>query len=153
MISRDQSNKRWREVCDAFDADEIDKSLELLKDWESQERLSIEELVYKARAIQLGGEDSVYELGDAKELLLAALGREKNYPVALTELGYFSWAVEDDAGLGLEYFDKAIAVLKEMLGKARDGRQKCLEELEDLAEEGWYRTRAPGKAEPIRLRP
>lgn len=135
MITREDSNRRWRAVCDAFDADQVDNSLELLKDWESHERLSIEELVYKARAIQLGSEESVYELEDAKDSLLDALGRERNYPVALTELGYFSWVVEDDAVEGLKYFDQAVAVLNELLGKAHEGRQKCLEELADLAEE------------------
>lgn len=135
MIGKEQSASRWAAVCDAFDAGQIDEALVLLKEWESLERLSLEELVYKGRAIQLGSETSVYELEDAKDALLAALGRGKNYPVALIELGYFSWAVEDDAEVGLEYFNKAIAVLEELMIKAREGREKCLEELADLAED------------------
>ncbi len=135
MIDRTESRKRWAAVCEAVDSDEIDKALDLLKEWESVDRLSIEELVQKGLLIQQGSETAAYELEDAKAAFIEALGREQNYPDALIELGFYSWVIENDAKTGLQYFDKAIAAAEKFLAEARHGREQCLEELADLEEE------------------
>lgn len=135
MISREEANRRWAEICEAVDSDQIDQALELFQAWESVDRLSIEELAQKGRLIQLGSETAAYELEDAKEAFMQALGRYKNYPEALIELGHYVYVGEDDAQGGLEYFEKAIEVTEKLLAEAREGRDQCLQEMADSAED------------------
>ena len=135
MSPADTFGQLWTRIVREAVTDHVDEALVLLKELESTERLGIDELVFKGQLIQQAEAAPGYELEDAKRAFAAALERDEKYPPALIEMGYYCWVMEDDAKQGLAYFDSAIAVIEGLLAEAREGREKCLEELAELAED------------------
>ena len=60
-------------------------------------------------------EDGSPTLTDAKADLETAVAMDEDSPVALIELGYFVYAIEDDVRTALKHFQKAIPICRSHL--------------------------------------
>lgn len=97
--------------------------------------LTADELVQQSRSIQLSSEESTLELEDVPQVLESALAIARAYLPALLELGWFHFAMMDDAKKAREYFHRARELALEYQAEAQDGLQQCDEELADCDEE------------------
>lgn len=111
------------------DAEDWDGCLRLFSLLEKETPLTAHELVRKSACLQLGAE--LGSLEQAEQALKAALELAKDYVPALLDLGWFHYAVQDDAETGLSYFAKAEQLSRASLQEALEGKGKCLEELKE----------------------
>jgi tetratricopeptide (TPR) repeat protein len=102
--------------------------LNLLQRMEKQRELTPGELVIKGRCIQLGPDDGEWDLKDSEEAFKKALAIEPDYLPALTELGFFYYAIEDDSVQALPFFRRAVEIARLDLTEAATGMAGCLEE-------------------------
>ncbi|CAN5795925.1 hypothetical protein BH23PLA1_BH23PLA1_44320 [soil metagenome] len=87
-------------------------------------------LVLRAQLTQLQEDDSASpSLFDVTKDLKLATNLDQNSPIPLIELGYFTFAVQDDAGKASRYFQKAIGLCRELLTEALIGQAKSYYEL------------------------
>jgi len=108
----------------------FDEAVAALAAVESTRRLSVAELVLKGDCIQLGSGAGTLPLGEVERSFSAALEQDEEYVPALLGLGWFHYAVQDEAQAGLAFFERALAVGLEHLREAIKGKWSCLEELE-----------------------
>ena len=111
------------------EAEDWDGCLRVFIRLEKEVALTAHELVQKSACLQLGSD--LGSLEGAEQALKDALEVAKNYVPALLDLGWFYYAVRDDAGTGLAYFGKAEELCRASLKEALQGKQQCLEELQD----------------------
>jgi tetratricopeptide (TPR) repeat protein len=97
----------------------------------TENSVSAAALVLLGKAIQLGPDDGSLELKDAEASFLEALRIEPLYAPALLQLGWYYFAVEDDAKRALPYFEQAEEICQSQLSSAKDGASQCREELAD----------------------
>jgi hypothetical protein len=98
----------------------------LLGEWPDNPRL----LVMRAMLTQLQDDvDGIPTLVDVKADLTRASGLDDPSPDPLIELGYYSFAVEDDARKATRYFDKAVHLSVDLLTQALVGQAEALSEL------------------------
>ena len=122
------SHQRLRKLVDAH---RFDECLEEFARVERQRLLLPNELVQKGRCVQLSDSEEG-SLQDAEEAFRRALDLDSDYVPALLELGWYYYAVEDDAPTALGFFKRALAVIKEYLKEARQGQEECLSEIREL---------------------
>ncbi|HEY0553122.1 MAG TPA: hypothetical protein VGG20_02590 [Thermoanaerobaculia bacterium] len=118
-------------------AHEFEKALALLSAIESERKLSVAELIVKGLCIQLASGVGTPPLSEVEGAYLEALKQDDEYVPALLELGWFYYAVEDDAERALPLFDRALAGSLGQLKEAIKGKKGCLEEVQsdEAAEE------------------
>jgi tetratricopeptide (TPR) repeat protein len=98
----------------------------LMELWPDHPRL----LVLRAELIQLqGDEEGLPTLDDAKNDLKRAVALDPFSADALIELGYFLYAVEDDAKAAAKYFEKVVHLCVEQFTQALVGHAEALSEL------------------------
>ncbi len=88
-------------------------------------------LVMRSQLIRLQDredKDATPTLDDAKADLELAVELDEQSPVALLEMGYFLYAIEDDAKAASQYFQKAIVECQQLLREALLGQAGALEE-------------------------
>lgn len=120
-----------RQKFDALlEAEKFDDVLALLSDIETQRSLTLRELVIKGRCIQLTSDLESWQLTDAVSAFEKALEIEPDYVPALIELGFFYYAIEDNASRALPLFEAAVRIVRAQLTEAAVGKSGCLEELE-----------------------
>ena len=113
----------WREERFAKALAEVDR---LLSEWPNSPYL----LVMRSDLIRLQDEeDGEPTLDDAKADLKLAVALDEDSPAALIELGYYVFAIEDDAGTAVKHFQKAIRLCRGLLKDALTGQAKALSEL------------------------
>ena len=88
------------------------------------------ELVWKGRYIQMGSGAVISDYREALPAFREALDIDDVFVPALLELGWFYYAVENNAKMALPFFDKALAVCLDQLREAIRGKQGCIEELQ-----------------------
>lgn len=113
---------------------QYEAAVKFLSEREEGGALSSSELVLKGQCLQLSPKGGAKELEAAESSFNAALSTDPEYVPALLELGWFYYAVEDDAKRALPFFDRAIAVSLEQLKEAIKGKRDCVEELQSA---GW----------------
>lgn len=111
------------------ESEDWDGCIRLFEALEQEGPLSAHELVQKSACLQIGSEE-LGSLEGAEEALLAALDLARDYVPALLDLGWFYYAVQDDAETGLTYFQRAEEISRRTLAEALNGRNKCLEEIQ-----------------------
>jgi len=102
----------------------------LLNEWPDNPRL----LIFWADLIQLQDTDEGPSLADAKAAYQRAIELSENSPEALTELGLFIYALEDNAQAALPYFEQAAEVCWSFLEQALVGQAEACAELERWSE-------------------
>jgi tetratricopeptide (TPR) repeat protein len=118
-----KARRLWREERCDLALNEVER---LLKDWPYNPQL----LIMRADLIQLQDEvDGEPTSSDAKSDLEMAASLDEDCPTALIELGYFVFAVEDDAKTASKHFQKAIRLCRSLLKDALTGQAKALVEL------------------------
>jgi tetratricopeptide (TPR) repeat protein len=117
----------WQEGRYEAALGEVDR---LLSEWPDNPQL----LVMRADLIQLQERTDGPPLEDAKAAYRRAAELEGKFPAALVDLGYFLYAVEDDAKAANKTFDKAIVACRRLLVEALLGRAKTLHEMGRVSE-------------------
>jgi len=118
-----KARKLWQAEKHSQALAEVDR---LLADWPQNPQL----LVMRADLIRLQDRaEGVPGLDEAKENLELAATLDDESPAALIELGYFCYAIEDDAGKAAEHFQEAVGLARQLLKDALLGRAKALGEL------------------------
>lgn len=125
MKSPEELRAQLQKLADAEDWDGCLRVFSLL---EKETPLTAHELVRKSACHQLG---DFGNLEEAEQALKAALELAKDYVPALLDLGWFYYAVQDDAESALSYFSKAEELSRASLKEALEGKEKCLEELQE----------------------
>jgi hypothetical protein len=110
--------------------EKFDEVLSLISGIEGTRRLTVSELILKGSSVQLSSGVGTPPLSEAERAYLDALEQDSEYVPALIELGWFYYAVEDDARMALPLFERAIAVGLEQLREAIKGKRDCVEELQ-----------------------
>lgn len=110
------------------DAEDWDGCLRVVRLLEEETLLTADELVRKSACLQLGSD--LGSLEEAEQALRAALEIAKDYVPALLDLGWFHYSVNDDAETALSYFAKAEELSRASLKEALEGKEQCLEELQ-----------------------
>ena len=120
-----------KNVIEALVRDEkFDAALAALAKVEKTRRLGVAELVLKGECVQLASGAVTPPLGEAERSFSAALEQDEDYVPALLELGWFHYAVQDEAEEGLAFFERALEISLDQLRDAIKGKRRCLEELE-----------------------
>lgn len=119
-----------RELGSLAQAADYDGALETLTRLEFGRRLDPRELVLKGRCVQLGS-GQLFDLNDAEKCFLDALDLDPEYVSALLELGWYYFAVQNDAARALPFFEKGVALAREGLQEAENGVAQCLEEISE----------------------
>jgi tetratricopeptide (TPR) repeat protein len=92
-------------------------------------------LVIRSQLIRLqGDEDGTRTLDDARDDLEAAATLDEQSPIPLIELGYFRYAIDDDAKAALTPLRRATARCRQLLRESLFGQAGALEELGRAAE-------------------
>jgi tetratricopeptide (TPR) repeat protein len=118
--------KVWRHwLSSRFDRALVEVS-HLLKEWPDNPRL----LIMWADLIQLQEKEEGPSLAGAKAAYQRAIDLDDNSAEALTEMGLFILAIEDDAQAAIPYFEKAAAVCRKFLEQALLGHAEACAELE-----------------------
>ncbi len=87
-------------------------------------------LVQRGELIQLqNGDEELPTLEDAKAALVSAVALDPDSPNALIELGYFVYAIEDDAKTAAKHFEKAVKLSADLFAQALVGHAEALSEL------------------------
>jgi tetratricopeptide (TPR) repeat protein len=123
----DISRAKLNRSIETFD---FDGAVEILNAMEQRCPLSPRELVLKARCLQLGSGALGDELEKAEAALKAALASDEEYVPALVELGWFLYAVADDALGGKKLFERAFEVSSRDWQEALAGLFKTIVESE-----------------------
>src|SRR4051794_27918137 len=99
----------------------FDEILLILSDVEKKRKLSLAELVLRGTSIQLASGIGTPPLSEAAEAFTAALEEDRDYVPALLELGWFYYAVQDEAGKGLPFFERALTTSLQQLRETIKG--------------------------------
>jgi len=108
-------------------AGKYNEALELLETIPKQYMTS-DMWVKRGIYMQLGDGTDTYSLADAKESFKRAIALNPNNVEAMIELGYFLYAVEDNAIDAKRHFRKAVNLLSKLNNEALSGIKKCVEE-------------------------
>lgn len=106
------------------------EALALIETIEKRDSVCPDIFVWKGRCIQLADENIPYQLADAEKAYQAALDIDDEYIPAIIDLGYFYLRVIDDPGRGKSFFEKAIALQKDIITESVVGMAECLSEIE-----------------------
>jgi tetratricopeptide (TPR) repeat protein len=117
---------------------------ELLRAWPDNPHL----LLLRSTLIQLGDESSP-PLEEARAAIERGIALDPDNPIAHLELGWFKYAIEDNAKQSVRHFEAAIDLAQRLLRDALTGKAKALAELGQreealgcLAAAYWQETRA-----------
>lgn len=111
-----------------YSEERFDEALDKLIELGEMIELSPYLLVLKGKHILLS-DKGPYELADARKAFEAALDIQEDCVEALLELGWFHYAVEDNAAEAKPFFEKALAVSKGQTTEIVEGFAKCLCEI------------------------
>lgn len=131
MARRPVANVFHQRLRKLVDAHRFDECLDEFSRIEQRRLLLPNELVQRGRCIQLSSREEG-SLEDAEEAFRRALDLDSEYVPALLELGWYHYAVEDDAATALGFFKRALAVIEGYLKEAKQGEEECLIEIQDL---------------------
>jgi hypothetical protein len=123
-------NERLRS---ALNAEQFDLAVDAFNNIEQERPLCADELVLKAKCLQLHPSVDARLLNAAEESLLAATKLDPQYVPALVELGWYYLNVQDDARKAAERFDSALRIASAAAVEALVGLSKCVEEIEGEA--------------------
>src|ERR1700686_1810751 len=116
------------ELQHAIERGASDEAVDILENVQTRRALSTRELVLKARCLQLGSGSVGDELVRAEAALRAALAIDGEYVPALVELGWFIYAVADDALGGKELFERAFEISSRECNEALSGLFQAVKE-------------------------
>ena len=130
-----KKRKGFAKVWDLWQEKRYDKALvevdRLVKENVGNSQL----LVMRSQLIRLqDDENDTPSLEDAKADLIRAAELDDQSPVPLIEMGYFLYAIDDDAKAASAQFKKSITLCKELLREALVGQAGALEELGKYSE-------------------
>jgi tetratricopeptide (TPR) repeat protein len=120
-----------QELRSLYKEAKYDDLLAYLSTTASLRPLTVDEFLLRGRSIQLSSETSPYELEDAEKSYLSALELDSENVEARLELGWYYFAVQDDAQRALQYFQAAIVVANRQLAEGLDGKQQCESEIQE----------------------
>lgn len=100
---------------------------QLLSEWPDNPLL----LVRRAQLIQLQESEDGPSLEEARATLERAADLDEESPRTWIELGFFCFAVEDDAAAAGEWFGKAEQQMSSILKECRKGKKAALAELRE----------------------
>ena len=109
--------------------EDFDEALAELKKIEDNQPLYPNILVLKGICIQLGSENSPYELYDAEAAFKAAIEIDKNCFDALIEIGSFYNTNEGNPEKALPYYEKALEIAQSQFTEAIQGCAECYSEI------------------------
>jgi tetratricopeptide (TPR) repeat protein len=118
-----------KQIKEQLKSNDFSKTLDLINQAIEQRILYPEILILKANCLQISDKGKE-TLEDIQRIYEQALTIDENYCNALIELGYFNYAVMDNAKLGKNYFNKALTLLKSKLNETIVGLGKCIEEID-----------------------
>lgn len=111
-------------------ADALSEVEHLLSEYPDHPQL----LTMRAALIQLQhDEEGTPTLEDAKDDLLKVVELDEASPSAWIDLGYFVYAVENDAKASVKHFQKAVQLSRRLLKDALIGQAEALAELDEEA--------------------
>jgi hypothetical protein len=132
-VKKERVRQIVKDIRALMQVEDFDGCLRAFQCLEDQRPLTPGDLVVKSRCFQLTPGKAA-SLERAEECLRAALDLDDEYIPALIELGWFHYAIQDDAKTGLAYFVKAEELGHLQLKEATEGKEKCqLEIREDKA--------------------
>jgi len=99
----------------------------LLDEWPDNPLL----LIKRAQLIQLQEDERGPSLEEARALLERAADLNEECPLAATELGFFLFAVRDDAAAALDWFKKSESILVQMLKECRKEKKAAVVEISE----------------------
>ena len=123
-----KSEEEATRLQDLFEAHDFDGVVRLLEEIKLRRPLDLPELLLLGRAIQLGSAETL-TLEQAEASYAEILERDGDYVPGLLDMGWFLFAVQDDASRALPYFDRALELSKRHLEEAEDGKGQCEEEI------------------------
>ena len=100
-----------------------------IRELERQQSLTPKLLVRKGMLLQMD-DDPRGELSEVEESFRKALDIDPDYVEAYIELGYYYYAVLDNAASGRDFFLKAADLLRKLNSEVLEGLVECAEELE-----------------------
>ncbi|HEY0160216.1 MAG TPA: hypothetical protein VGF28_23220 [Thermoanaerobaculia bacterium] len=115
-------------VREAIDNERFDVVLEALGAIEGHRELHPQELLLKARCLQLHESPEPRHLVEAEEVLKKILQSDSGYVPALVELGWFYLNVKERLPEASELFEKALTLAAAMAAEALVGLSRCTEE-------------------------
>jgi Tfp pilus assembly protein PilF len=115
------------------DDEQYDQALKELVNIPEEERSS-EMWVLYGQLIQLAGDSGNIPLSEVERSYEKAMLLSPQNPVPMIEMGWYLFAVKDDAKLAKPYFEKALALIAKEQRMALWGYARCVEELESLLE-------------------
>jgi hypothetical protein len=113
----------------AVENEQFDIAVDMFRAIELRRALSPQELVLKARCLQLHSVTDRKLLIEAKNALSTALDADAEYVPALMELGWFHLNVEDNAADALRAFERAFKLAGSAAAEALVGMSRSTEEL------------------------
>jgi tetratricopeptide (TPR) repeat protein len=116
-------------ACELSRDEKFEDALLEIERMENSGLMSPQLFVLKAECIQLLRGENKYSLEDVENALLAAVTEDCGYADAHIELGWFYYAVLDDAERALPFFQQAFELAKPQITAASMGIAKCLSEI------------------------
>ncbi|NCB44518.1 MAG: hypothetical protein EOM59_18145 [Clostridia bacterium] len=124
---------QWEHLKQLKDNEQYDQALKELANIPEEER-SPELWVLYGQLIQLAGDSENIPLSEVESSYEKAMLLSPQNPVPMIEMGWYLFAVKDDAKLAKPYFEKALALIAKEQRMALWGYARCVEELESLQE-------------------
>jgi tetratricopeptide (TPR) repeat protein len=113
----------------AVEDEQFDVAVDMLRAIELRRTLSPQELVLKARCLQLHPVTDGRLLTEAENALRTVLNADAEYVPALMELGWFHLNVENNAAEALGAFERAFKLADSAAAEALVGMSRSTEEL------------------------
>jgi tetratricopeptide (TPR) repeat protein len=117
-------------MSDAVAADDFDQALDLLQKEAGRRPLTTAEMIRMGRWMLL----SVGRVGrqpeDALALFERVIAEDEHNSAVLIEIGWYYYAVQNDARRARGYFERAFEAAREDLHDAVEGLANCIRELE-----------------------
>lgn len=127
-----------QELDSLMEQQKFSELLNLLRRVEMHRDLTPVELVERGRCVQLAPDEGEWSLKEAEEAFKKALQIDPDYISALTEIGFFYYAIEDNSAQALPFFQRAVEISRLQLTEAAMGMAGCLEELQSQDAAGGF---------------
>lgn len=125
--------KTQRQIRSLINSEKFEEVVDILQKTEKSRGLRPDELVLKARALQLGTGRRKNALKQAEAALLKATTIDERCAVAHLELAWFYYAVSNDPERAEPFFRRTLEICRDLNTEALVGLARCLEETRSVA--------------------